>query len=294
MTATEEVEMEPMKMQFSLAHLTLIGCTPAELTYIAARAGYDFVSLRLIPMRVAGEFACDPLDKGELRATRNALRATGIGMHDLELARILPDVSPRAYEPAMAVAAELGARHVISSAWTPGPDDRAFLVERYAELCDLAAPYGLTVDLEFPYISRLKTLAETADIVRAAGRPNGGILVDTLYVHLSKLDLRDLAKLPREWFHFVHIADAPAALPTTREDTVHLMRDARLYPGEGCIDFRAIAAALPPVTCSIELPNLARVAELGPVEHARRCLEGARLSLEAPAHDDDYFHAHAA
>jgi len=290
----ELLETEQMRHRFSLAHLTLIDCTPSELTYVAARAGYDFVSLRLIPMRVPGEFTGNPLGKDELRATKSALRATGIRMHDLELARILPYMAPKAYEPAMEAAAELGARHVISSAWTTDPDDRDFLVERYAELCDLAAPYGLTVDLEFPYISRLKTLGETADIVRAADRPNGGILIDTLYVHLSRLNPHALAELPPELFHFVHIADAPAAIPATREDTVQLMRDARLYPGEGCIDFRAIAAALPSVSYSIELPNVKRVAELGHVEHARRCLEAARLSLEVPVHDDDYFHAHAA
>ena len=29
-----------MAQQFSLAHLTVLGCPPAEMTYIAARAGY--------------------------------------------------------------------------------------------------------------------------------------------------------------------------------------------------------------------------------------------------------------
>ena len=37
------------KSLYSLAHLTLIGATPAELVYIAARAGYDAVSPRFIP-----------------------------------------------------------------------------------------------------------------------------------------------------------------------------------------------------------------------------------------------------
>jgi len=283
-----------MKPKFSLSHLTLIGCTAPELTYIAARAGYDFVSLRLIPMGVPGEFPGDPLEKGEVQALKTAFKATGIGMHDLELARILPNVSPKSYEPAMELAAELGARHVISSAWTTDPDDRNFVVDRFAELCDLAAPYGMTVDLEFPIISRLKSLAETADILRAADRPNGGILVDTLYVHLSGLNPRELSKLPRSWFNFLHIADAPRAIPTTREDMVHLMRDARLYPGEGCIDFRAIAANLPPVTYAVELPNLQRVAQLGHEGHARRCLETARRSLVGPTPFEDHVPAHAA
>ena len=35
---------------YSLAHLTLINCTPAELVYVAARAGYDAVSPRFITM----------------------------------------------------------------------------------------------------------------------------------------------------------------------------------------------------------------------------------------------------
>ena len=85
---------------------------------------------------------------------------------------------------------------MIMSAWTTRRDDRNFLVDVYAETCDLAAPYGLTVDLEFPSFSRLRTLDEVLDIVRAADRPNGGILVDTLYLHLSRVDLGELLHVP--------------------------------------------------------------------------------------------------
>ena len=41
--------------EFSLANLTVLGCAPPEMTYVAARAGYDFISPRLIMMGVAGE-----------------------------------------------------------------------------------------------------------------------------------------------------------------------------------------------------------------------------------------------
>lgn len=268
-----------MGNRFSLAHLTLIGCSVPELVYIAARTGYDFVSPRLIPMGVAGEHPGSPLDKGMIRATKIALRSTGIGVHDLELARILPDHDPKAYLPAMEVGAELGAKHVISSAWTTEPDDRDFLIERFAEICDLAAPFGLTVDLEFPTISRLKTLQQAAEIVRGADRPNGGILIDTIYAHFSHLNTAELDALPSEWFRFLHIADAPEVVPATRDDMIHAVRDARLYPGEGCVDFAALMAHLPPVSCSIELPNHQRVAELGYEGHARRCLETAKRCL---------------
>jgi len=44
-----------LKQEYSLAHLTVLGCTPPEMTYIAARAGYDYVSIRLISMGLPRE-----------------------------------------------------------------------------------------------------------------------------------------------------------------------------------------------------------------------------------------------
>jgi sugar phosphate isomerase/epimerase len=269
-----------MQTQFSLAQLTTLGCTPPEMTYIAARTGYDFVSLRLIPMGVPGEAACRPLEKQMIRKTKAALDQTGIKLLDIELARILADRDPKTYVPAMEAAAELGARHVISSAWTTDRSDRDFIVERYAQICDLAGPFGLTVDLEFPTFSRLTDLAEAADIVRAANRDNGGILIDTLYFHFAGVDLDQLAALPPDWFHLLHICDTVAEIPTTREGMIHIARDERLYVGEGCIDFAAIFDRLPAIPFSIELPNLKRVKELGYEGHARRCLETARQYLD--------------
>ncbi len=269
-----------MQNQFSLAHLTILGCTPPEMTYIAARSGYDFVSLRLMPMGVVGEAACLPLEKQMIRQTKAALAETGIKLLDIELVRIIADEDPKAYVPAMEAAAELGARHVISSAWSTDRSDRNFIVERYAEICDLARPFGLTVDLEFPTFSRLTNLQEAVDIVREVNRDNGGILIDTLYIHFSGVRLDELAALPPDWFHFLHISDTVKQIPATREGMIHIARDERLYVGEGCIDFAAIFDRLPAIPFSIELPNAKRVRELGYEGHARRCLETAKQYLE--------------
>ncbi len=269
-----------MQYQFSLAHLTLLGCTPPELTYIAARTGYDFVSLRLIPMGVSGEAACLPLEKQMFRQTKAALAETGIKLLDIELARILVDEDPKTYEPAMEAAAELGGRHVISSAWSTDRSDRDFIVERYAEICDLARPFGLTVDLEFPTFSSLTSLQEVVDIVREANRDNSGILIDTLYFHFSGVRLDELAVMPPEWFHFLHISDTVEQIPATREGMIHIAREERLYIGEGCIDFATIFDRLPAIPFSIELPNATRIKELGQEGHARRCLETAKQYLE--------------
>jgi len=278
---TERRENNAPKSLYSLAHLTLIGVTPPELVYIAARAGYDAVSPRFIPMHVPGEFTQSPVGKSQVQATKTALKITGLKVLDVELARLTEDVDPRNFIPALELGGELEAKRMIMSAWTKTRDDRNFLIDVYAETCDLARPYGITVDLEFPTFSRLRTLDEALDIVRAADRPNGGILVDTLYLHLSRVDLAELLHIPSELFHFLHVSDCLPGIADTREGMIQLARDARLYPGEGWIDFKGIIERMPPVDYSIELPNKARIKELGYEEHARRCLQHAKRTFGA-------------
>lgn len=269
-----------MTKQYSLAYLTVNGCAPPEMAYIAGRTGYDFISLRLIPMGVPGEKPFLPEDKQMISSTKAALDETGIKVLDLELARILEDVDPRSYLPAMEAAAELGAKHVISSAWTKDRNNRNFIIDRFAEICDLARSFNLTVNLEFPTFSRLRNLQEAADIVRAANRSNGGILIDTLYFYYSGMHLDELEMVPPEWFNFMHICDTSEEIPPHPEGMIHVARDERLYFGEGCIDFAAILKRLPPMPYSIELPNIKRVKEFGFEGHARRCLESAKQQLE--------------
>ena len=64
-----------MAQQYSLAHLTVLACPPPEVIYIAGRAGYDFVSLRLIHMGLPGEHDHSLSENPELY--RQTLRALG-------------------------------------------------------------------------------------------------------------------------------------------------------------------------------------------------------------------------
>ena len=269
-----------MKKQYSLAYLTVRGCEPAEMAYIAARTGYDYISLRLIPMGIPGEISYLPEDRAMVSRAQAAIKETGIKVLDVELARILDDFDPRSYVPAFEVAAELGAKHIISSAWTTEKRNRAYIVDRFIEICDLADSFELTVNLEFPTFSRLTNLQEAADIVRAANRPNGGILIDSLYFHYSRIKVEELERLPREWSNFMHICDTEEHIPSSSPDMINVARDARLYVGEGDIDFAALLGHLPLMPYSIELPNKKRLNAYGFEGHARRCLEAAREHLD--------------
>ena len=232
--------------QFSLAHLTVLGCAPPEMTYIAARAGYDFVSFRTIFFGLPNEPNYALADNREmLRQTKKALDYTGIRLWDIELARIYDGLDPKSYLPAMEIAAKLGGRHVLTSIWTP---ERNFAIECFGELCDLAKPFGLTMNLEFVTWADVTTLTEAIQILRAVDRDNAGLMVDTLHFHCSRVKLAELDEVPREWFHFAHLCDAPPEIPNTKAELIHTGRDERLYVGEGAIDIVSIAEDVPAET----------------------------------------------
>jgi sugar phosphate isomerase/epimerase len=270
---------KPAALKFSLAHLTVLGCAPPEATYIAAHAGYDFVSYRTISLGLPNEPTYELAHNNlMLRQTKSALAETGLKLLDIELARIADGIDVRLYLPELETAAELGARHVISSIWTA---QRSYAMDRLAELCDLAKPLGLTIDLEFVTWACVTNLQEAIAACRAVSRENCGVLVDTLHFHRSRVRLDELDAAPRELFHFVHVCDAPKEIPLTIDDLIHTAREARLDLGEGGIDITAILARLPETPCSVEIPNLDRVKELGYLEHARRCLENTKKYLSA-------------
>lgn len=263
-----------MAIQYSLAHLTALGCPTPELIYIAARAGYDFISPRVIYMGLPGEPNYDlAANPALLKQTRRALATTGIKVHDIELARITDDMYPSRYLAAFEVAAELGAKAVLSSIWT---DNLPYAIEKFGEVCDLAKPLGLTVNLEYVPIASVNNLATSVEVLRKANRSNAGLMVDTHHFHRAGDNPAELTKLPKEWFNFAHICDAQAEIPADRAEMTRILREERLYLGEGGIDIAAILNAMPKMVYSIELPNLARVKEFGPAEHVFRCLEAAK------------------
>ena len=154
------------------------------------------------------------------------------------------------------------------------------IIDKFSFICEISQTYELSVALEFPTFSRLVNLKDAVDIVEAANQVNGGILIDTLYMHMSRVDSTELEGLPPEWFKFIQVSDVAPGIPDYHEGMIDIARHARLYPGEGCIDFADIIEKLPPLDYCIELPNKNRIAELGYEEHARRCIQAAKNLLD--------------
>ncbi|WP_436534322.1 TIM barrel protein [Actinoplanes sp. HUAS TT8] len=259
---------------FSLAHLTALSLSPPELVDAAADGGYRYVGLRLT--RVTPQEPHYPLatDPALMRTTKVRLAATGVEVLDIELARISPDDDPDDFRRFLEAGAELGARHVIAQ--LPDPD-RNRKIDRYARLCELARPFGLTLDLEFPSWTETPDLHTAVRILREAAQPNAGILVDLLHFARSGSSIAELRQLPPEWFHFVHVCDAPPTVPATNEGLIHTARFERLFPGEGGIDIHGILDALPPgLPYALEIPRATLVAQVGGKQHARMALAATR------------------
>lgn len=262
-----------MAPQFSLAYLSVLGTDPAQQTYLAARAGYDFVSLRPIHMGLPGEPNFDLATQPELRrAVERALDQTGVRLHDIELARIAED-DPARYRDAFEVSAALGATAVISSIWIP---DRAEYLDKFAQVCALAEEFGLFVGLEFVPIAEVDTLEKTIDVLRTVDAPNAGMMPDTYHVDRCGARPEQFDGLPASWFRFCHICDAPARAPESTDALRDELRERRLYLGEGGLPVADLLNRLPEMVYSIELPHAERWETLGMADHAARCLATAR------------------
>jgi sugar phosphate isomerase/epimerase len=261
-----------MSQSFSLAHLSALDLTPPELILVAAAAGFDYVGLRMTAVTPGG--AHWPLwrEPAVMAGTKARMADTGVGVLDVELARLEPATEVRDFLPVFEAAAEIGARHVLTQC-----DDPEFerAIENYGALCDLAAPFGLTCDVEFIPWQVTRDLAAAMRLVGAAGRRNGGIVIDSLHFARSGSRLAQIDDCPPEWFRFIQLCDAPKRAPATLEGLLYAAREERLFPGEGELDLVGILKRLPPdIPIALEIPT-ETLAYTEPHE------ERARLAREA-------------
>jgi sugar phosphate isomerase/epimerase len=256
--------------RLSLAHLSVLDLTPPELVSVAAAAGFGTVGIRLTATPSVGVPPYDVLHEGPLlRETLRRLDDTGVSVFDTEFLRFEPEHPVGIPEGFLEVSARLGAKHVLVMSAEP---EEARTLERFADLCDRAATYGLHVGLEFAIYTGVRTLAHAARLVKESGRANASVLIDALHFSRSGGLPSDVATVDPALFRYVQICDAGPDMPRP-DDTPALIREARtdrLLPGEGVLPLADLIAALPAgVPLAIEAPNRA-TAELPALERARR------------------------
>ena len=212
-----------------------------ERVEAAAAAGFQGVGLLHADLMPA-------LDEYGVRGLRALLDDNG--MVDLELELIVDwwaagparAESDRVRHDLFTAAGALGARHVkVAPDVTDGPWERDRWVAEFAGLAAGAAEAGTRVGLEFLPWSNIKTIHDGLDIVRAAGHPAGGLIIDVWHTERAHTPPADLAEVPLEYIVGVELNDADAeTVGTLFEDTVHRRR----LCGEGTFDLAGIIVAL--------------------------------------------------
>jgi sugar phosphate isomerase/epimerase len=252
----------------SLAALTVLELSPADMVSCAADAGYSHVSLRLIPA-TDREPTWPIIDDTPLvREVERRLADTGIQLLDIEIFRLKPDTRVEDYRAALETGARLGAQHVLVAGNDP---EESRLAERLAALCDLGAPLGLTMNLEPMPWTDVKNLQQGARVAAKSGRPNVGVLIDPIHFDRGGNTAADIALVPRPVLHYAQLCDAPADRPTDIETLLYQARAERLMPGDGGLDLKGILRALPtdlPLALEIPMQELSR--SVGAVERAQR------------------------
>lgn len=269
----------PMTRPLSLSYYTVPELSPLETVAVAAQAGCSHVGLRLLGGQPGGSETPLLLDRGLQAAMREAMADAGIAALDANTARIVPGTRVADYAPFLDAAAGLGARHVMASVDDADPGRS---IDTIGRLCDMAAERGLTVDLEFVPWMALSGLGAAEDMVRACRHDALGIAVDTLHFHRSGGSADELARLPRRWFRYAQICDAPAAdIPPSREQLLYEATKERLLPGEGDIDLAAILRALPGgIPLALEIPQAALAASgMAAAERVSRAVAATRRLL---------------
>jgi sugar phosphate isomerase/epimerase len=238
--------------KLAVAHLTALELAPLEWVKQAARAGFGAVGLRLNPTS-AGAIAYPSIVGSEAhRALRRVLADEGMTVHDVEFIPMLPDIDVASYAPMFDAAADLGASCVTVSGDDP---DAGRLAANLAALCELAARYGLRVDLEFMRWRHVGTLNQARSIVERADSANLAILVDALHLARSGGSPGDIRALPEGMVRAVQFCDASQNEPVGDDATILEARTGRLPPGEGVLPLSELLDALPAGTAlSVEMP----------------------------------------
>lgn len=276
-----------MARKFSLAYLTIPGTNPMEQIRIAKECGYDYVSLRTIPMHLPGEpeFLLDK-DPALFEATQKALKEYDMPLMDIELARVRPDLDIEEYKPAFEKAAELGGTDVLGSIWTR---DKAFYTEKAGRIAEMAKEYGMNYNIEFLPWAGVRNLQEDITLIDSLGMDNVFVMLDTLHAGRAGVHGAEVARTPDKYFNFFHLCDGPAGpdgdvvLDNIKDDLMlYTAREARFYVGEGDMPIADLIKGVKKnIPCSIELPNLKEMAARGAQGHAQRCLDTAKAYFAA-------------
>ena len=273
-------KFDPIKLPrpISLAALTVLDVSPANQVLCAAHAGYSHVGIRLVPATPT-ETQWDMIgDTPMIREVEANLRATGVKVLDIEILRIKPDTRAINWKPFFETGARLGATQVLVAG--NDPDYKRFC-DHFAELCEIAHPFGLTLNVEPMPWCDISTVSQAGDVMKRINRPNAGVLIDPIHFYRAENRYEDIDQLPAGSLHYCQMCDLTAERPKDMDGILYQARNFRLSPGTGAADLPTLLKHLPGLPISIEACNADLALTMSPLDRARMYLEDMVAVLHA-------------
>ena len=261
----------------SLHQLTVLDAAPPQVVDIAAACGCQHVCLFVFAQPETRKIFPLVETPQMLALVRARAQETGVSVYNIEYFPIEPATDVLAYAPALEMGAALGAKRATAIIYDK---DLARAGDTLAAFCDLAAQFEFQVGVEFvSYIGGLNTLPAAASFIRQVAKPNLAITLDTLHLVRSGGSASCIQGADAELIRHVQICDGPAQMDIAARP--HEGRSERQIPGEGAFPLNEIVAALPrDLIFDVECPMQSlQAAGVGPLERARRAVQGARNVL---------------
>lgn len=254
-----------------VAHFSAIDVEPAEFVSMAAAAGFSSVGLRLHPAFPGAPYYELPAGSDTAREVKARMNGEGISLYDIEFVVIGPDFDAAALTSMLEGASALGARRLNVCGDDP---DRGRLVANFGALCDLAAAFGMGVDLENMGWRTVASFQDSLSIVQDSERNNGGALVDALHFFRNGGQTKDISAAPQGMIRSIQLCDARGPAPRTADQMVSEARTGRCTPGLGELPVASLMRVLPTgAAVSVEVPIHSGQA---PEVHLRHLHDAAR------------------
>lgn len=226
---------------------------PEDLAIQAHRAGYSAIGIRINPISKGSVAYPYKAGSAEIKAFKNLLNDLGMRVQGVDGFALNSFTDPMQFQAIFDTCGELGIKSLCICGDAP---DKEKFANMFGKLCDMAAPYGFRIDLEFMAWRTIGTLEQAYELVKMADRKNGTIAVDSLHLYRSGGTAADIDKVPARFLGDIHLCDAvrtppidmkliqmvregranldsTSGTPKGFEGLVREAREGRLLPGDG-------------------------------------------------------------
>ena len=269
--------------QLALHQITMMDGGPEGLVRFAAESGLDGVCLfTATPLDANGRDMFPVVEPAGAPSFKRLLRDHDMRIINAEYFPVMPDRDVAEYLPAISLAAELGAKRLVTHIHE---SDSQRAEDQLASLCTLASEHGLDVGLEFTgFAPGCDSLASAVALHRRMNRSNLAIAIDALHLFRTGGTLDQLAALDPSTIGYAQLCDGPD-FRRSNDYLAEAMH--RMIPGEGVFPLGDLVALLGPhVDIDIEVPHHAAASGFDTGSLARRAVAASRSVIAEGKQDD--------